>query len=72
MFQLAEDERHHEPAVQRGIFLCPAYRLNIVREVLCSFRQVGEVFIGQVDMMDAHILFRPFDEGHANLVANTP
>ncbi len=45
MFQLTEDERHHEPAVQRGIFLCPAYCLNIVLEVLCSFRQVGEVFI---------------------------
>jgi hypothetical protein len=48
--QRVERVRHHHPPVERGKVLRPFDRFDIIVKVLRPFREVGEVFVGQVDV----------------------
>jgi hypothetical protein len=61
---------HHQIAVDQRVILRPVHCADIVLEVLCALRQVGEVLVRQVDHPLAHVLLRQFDEEGSEAIAH--
>ena len=60
--QRGEDARHHQAPVLQGVALRPGERVDVVREVLHPFLQVGEVLGRQAGEVPFHVALRELRE----------
>ena len=66
----AQYQAHHFVAVEPRILLRPIYGGHVIHKMLTAFGEVGEVFVGQVVNVFAHIFFRKCDKVTANRIAD--
>ena len=67
--QRGEHRGEHELAVDARVLLRPLDRLDVVVEELGALAQIGEVAVGQVDLLALHLAPRELDEVRADPVA---
>eukprot|EP00754_Rhynchopus_humris_P044062 Rhum_TRINITY_DN3760_c0_g1::Rhum_TRINITY_DN3760_c0_g1_i1::g.11956::m.11956 len=68
--ECVEHGLHHELAVLLRVLLRPADGFDVVVEVVAAFADVGEVLVGEVAEVLAHVLLRKLDEREADCVAH--
>src|SRR5262245_40968930 len=68
--QRLEHEVHHFLSVGARVVLRPADRLDVVVEMPCTFREIGEIPIRKLNPVSLGILLRQLDEVRADRIAD--
>ena len=68
--QRTNSRLHHHLTVQTGKLLRPAHAPHIVTKILRAFFKVGQVFVGQVTLVQFSVFFSQFDKVNPNGVTH--